>query len=97
MVVAAYVKDPNAIRDFAVNWALDAGDTITVSTWTAEPVNPDTAIVIGANSFTNSPAPKTLVRLSGGTFSKEYLVRNRITTAQGKQEDHTLIVLCIEE
>lgn len=97
MAVSAYIKDPNAVRDFSVTWLLDEGDTITASTWVAAASNPDLVIAIGANSFINTPAPQTLVRLSGGTFGKEYLVINHITTAQGHQEDHTLIVLCVEE
>lgn len=91
MVVAAYVKDPQSIKDYLIDWTpwLSAGDTITGSTWTAP-----AGITIGTTSSTTMT---TTVWLSGGVVGTEYLVLNHISTAQGRQEDQTIIILCINE
>ena len=95
MVVAAYVKDPNAIQDFPIDWVLDAGDTITASTWAVP------AGVTKGDGANGAPAPtftttKTVVWLLGGTVGETYLVVNHVTTAQGRQHDQTLIILVLE-
>lgn len=87
-MIAAFVKDPNAVSDYAIDWTLLSGDTITVSTWTV-----DTGITKGTDSFS---ATKTTVWLSGGTAGVTYKCVNHITTAGGRQEDHTIIIICQE-
>lgn len=110
MTVFAVIKDPSAAKDYLINWAdpaapggpfLTGGDTITASTWAiylttnsgSGPVlSVPPGIVVGSNSFTQSTAT---VWLTGGVVVTEYLVTNHITTAQGRQEDQSIIVLCI--
>jgi hypothetical protein len=91
MPLSQYVQDPNDVQPYAVNWTLDPGDAITASTWVA-----DTGMTVGANSFVNSPAPQTLVKMSfsAGVLGTFYHVVNHITTAQGSQKDHTITILC---
>lgn len=99
MTVFAAVKDPSAVKDYLINWAdpaapggpfLTGGDTLVASTWTVS----DPGIVIDSTSFTTTT---TTVILSGGIVGTEYLVVNHITTTQGRQEDQTIIILCINQ
>lgn len=90
MTVGAYVKDSNATKDYQVDWAkwLVLGDTIATSTFIV-PAG------ITKQSESNTVTTST-VWLSGGTTGTEYLVVARITTAQGRTEDQTLIILVLE-
>lgn len=92
MTVAAYVRDPNSVKDYKIDWQangwLTGGDTITAATFTAP-----TGISISSSSFT--PTTTTFF-LTGGTVGVEYLIVVHITTAQGRQEDQTVIILCLE-
>lgn len=102
MTVSAFIQDPNAVRNYGIDWTLDPGDTITVSTWTRlkdDGATATTDIIIGTTQFTNTPTPKTTVRLSWSppAIGTTVLVVNHVTTAAGLQEDHTLIVTCIQE
>lgn len=92
MTVAAYVRDPNSVKDYKIDWQangwLTGGDTITAATFTAP-----TGIAISSSSFTTTT---TTFFLTGGTVGVEYLIVVHITTAQGRQEDQTVIILCLE-
>jgi hypothetical protein len=110
VTVFATVKDPTATKDYMIDWNdpsapggpyLTGGDTVTTSTWTVY-VNTDNGANLIASTppgivvSTSSSAPTTTtVWLSGGIAGVEYLVVNHITTAQGRQEDQTIIILCI--
>lgn len=86
MTVAAFIKDPNAIEDFSINWAdhFAAGETIATSTF---------AVPAGLTKASESnTTTKGIVQLSGGTLHVEYLVVNHIATNQGREFDQTLIV-----
>lgn len=91
MVVAAYVKDPNDVLDYTIDWAtwLATGDTITVSTFTVP-----TGLTKQSESNTTTFAT---VWLTGGTAGVEYVVTNHVTSAAGRQEDQTIIVLVLEK
>jgi hypothetical protein len=81
-----YLKDPQAVLDYTVDWSswLPSGDTIVTSTWTAQ-----TGITIDSNSFTTTAAT---VWLSGGTLDASYNVVNHIVTDDGRAEDQTLVI-----
>lgn len=81
--MTSYVKDPDAVLDYQVDWSawLD-GDTITTSEW----IVPD-GIVKDSDSHTDTAAT---IWLSGGTLNTTYLVTNRITTAAGRTDDRTI-------
>jgi hypothetical protein len=109
VTVFAVIKDPQAIKDYLINWAdpnavggpfLTGGDTIATSTWTvylntnsgsSQVLSVPPGIVVASSSFTNTT---TTVWFSGGVAVTEYLATNHITTAQGRQEDQTIIILC---
>jgi hypothetical protein len=98
VVVAAHVKDPQEVLDYPFDWSgpdgLDTGDTITASTWVAAVGNPDAVMTISSPSFTTT---KTVVTLSGGTVGKEYWFTNHVTTAQSRQHEKSLLILCLEK
>ena len=89
MGVGAYVKDPNEVADYPIEWDLDPGDTITGATW-----NVPAGLIKGIDTFTTT---KTVVWLSGGTAGTEYLVTCHITTANGRQFDKTILILVLEK
>lgn len=80
------LKDPDAIRDFGINWTPDIGtSTITASTWLLDGdtwVGSD--LVKVADSFTDT---NTTVRISGGTVGTTYLVTNHIVMSDGEEDD----------
>lgn len=81
-----FSKDSDAVLDYRVDWSawLPEADTISASTWTA-----DAGITIDSSSFTDT---STTVWLSGGTVTEVYNVVNHITTADGREEDQTIII-----
>jgi hypothetical protein len=85
-----FVKDPNAVLDFVINWATWLGaDTIVTSSWTV-----GTGITKDSDSNTTTTAT---VWLSGGTANTKYECVNRIVTAAGRTQDQTLIIVCQEQ
>lgn len=81
----AVTKDPQALLDYSVDWALWlAGDTIATSSWTV----PD-GLTNANESNTNTVAT---VWLSGGTDKMTYTIVNHITTAGGRADDRSIIV-----
>jgi hypothetical protein len=81
----SFIKDPDAVLDYAVDWTDFLGvDTIASSTWT---------VGTGLTKVTNSNTTKVAtVWLSGGTIATEYSVTNRIVTAGGRTDDRTLTI-----
>lgn len=84
------IKDPTAVLDYSIDWSkwLKSGDSITMSTWTVP-----AGITKGSDLFTND---MTTVWLSGGANGLRYIVTNHITTAQGREDDRSLIIVCKE-
>jgi hypothetical protein len=79
------LKDPDAALDYGVDWStyLDAGETITNSSWVIFPAGELTA---------STPAhddTSTSVHLSGGDRGKIYYVTNRVTTSLGRTDDRS--------
>lgn len=85
-----YRHDPNAVLDYSVDWAtwLRSGDTVSSATW------------IIPSGLTEAPQGHAIsgalatVWLQGGTVGETYKVTCRVVTAQGRQEDHTIRLLC---
>jgi hypothetical protein len=92
VAVFAKVMDRNAVRDFDIDWSADLStdDTIATSVWT-----PPAGITKISESHTDTAS---VVRLSaaGATAGVEYLIPCHITTANGEQDDQTLILLISE-
>ena len=94
VVLGSVIKDPDAVLDYAVDWATWLawdGDTIAASTWTL-PADPDDLAI---DSFPFSATVAT-VWLSGGQAGRSYLVTNHITTAAGREDERTLRIRVVE-
>lgn len=86
-----YIKDPNATKDYKIDWSafLGADDTLATSTWT-----PVTGITVTSTSSTTTDAT---VWVSGGTAGQEYGVTNHIATVGGRVEDETLYFVIVDK
>lgn len=87
----AFEKRPAEVKDYTVDWSrhllvngADAGDTISVSAWSAE-----TGIVIDDDSSTTTTATAWL---SGGTEGVHYTVTNTVSTAQGRVFERSIVI-----
>ena len=78
-------KDPSAILDYSIDWSLWLnGDTIATSSWTVP-----TGLTKVSDTKNDS---STTVWLSGGTLGQTYTVTNRITTANGRTDERSIII-----
>ncbi len=78
-----FVKDPNAVLDYKVDWATWLStDTIATVAWTVP-----TGITQTSTSNTTTTAT---IWLSGGTAGTTYEIVCRITTAGGRTDDRTI-------
>lgn len=85
--MSTFIKDPDAVLDFTVDWAanLATDDTIATANFTV-PAG------ITKDSQSNTTTTAT-VWLSGGTAGTTYNVVCRITTADGRTDDRTLRIV----
>ena len=85
-----FIKDPNAVLDFTINWAAFLGvDTISSDSWT---------VPVGVSSVTETNTTTTsTIWLSGGTSGTKYPLTNRVVTAGGRTDDRTIYVLVKEQ
>lgn len=95
------VKDPQAVLDYATDWApltngsgltnwLQNGETITAATVVAE-----AGLTVNSFSITTN-ATKVVAWLSGGTVGQTYRVTFHITTSLGRQDDRTMIIEIVQ-
>lgn len=94
------LKDPDADLDYAVDWGtgaepgpwLPAGDSIATSVWTV----PD-GLVLGTGDKAPTITGGNLTRcwLSGGTAGTTYQVTNQITTVDGRVDERSLTIQCV--
>lgn len=82
-----FLKDPNAVLDFAVDWSkwLAEGETISAAEVTITPA--------GLTKDSQAIADgKVTAWLSGGVDNASYKATCHITTSQGRQDDRTFTV-----
>ena len=80
-----FKKDPSAILDYSIDWSLWLdGDTIQSSSWTVPQ-----GLTKASETNNNST---TTVWLSGGTLDQTYTVTNRITTANGRTDERSILI-----
>jgi hypothetical protein len=82
-----YLKDPQAIVDYAIDWAayLD-GKAIVASGWSVAPVEAG-GIAIEEASFDTT---RTAARASGGLPGHIYGLANHVTLSDGSGDDRSL-------
>ncbi len=74
-----FIKDPDAVKDYTVDWAAWLGtDTIATSSWSV----PGGVTSAAASNTTT----RATVWLSGGTAQTDYEAYNTITTAGGRTD-----------
>lgn len=84
--MSTYLKDPDAVLDYQVDWSawLASGETISTHTVTA-----DDGITVDSSSITDDSTTVT-AWVSGGTAGRKYRVTYHITTSEGREEDRTI-------
>lgn len=77
-------KDPNAKKDFGLDWSdfLTTGETITLSTWEVP-----TGLTKHDDSISSAVC---LVWISGGTAGQNYTITNSITTSGGRIDERSI-------
>lgn len=84
--VDPYIKDPDSIRTFGIDWATFLGGlSFNTSVWTV------TTGSVAIDSNTTSTV-FSLVLLSGGAVGEKCALRNRVTRSDGEREDQTIYV-----
>lgn len=90
--MTTFEHDKDAVLDYDIDWSawLPLGDTIAASTWASS----DAAVITNAPapSFTNTATKVWISCGVGVVVGEKYLVVNHITTADGREEDYTLIM-----
>ncbi len=93
MMSEQFLKDPNAILDYAIDWSagyLAVGEQITASSWFILPQG-----TVGDLSIDNIPpelSGVTTVFVAGGLAGRIYQLTNRITTDQSRTDERSLII-----
>lgn len=81
-----FIKDPNAIKDYSIDWSdWLVDDTILTSTWAV--VAGDVAIADDEDHLPTKSETATVVWLSGGTLNTEAIITNHVTTNGDRAED----------
>lgn len=81
-----FFKDPDAVLDYEYGWAAWLGDDTIVS----HEIVAQSGITV-TNSSVN--AGVVTVWLSGGELNRQYAVTCRITTAAGRVDDMTVVIV----
>jgi hypothetical protein len=89
--VKKFVKDPEAVLDYTLDWTawLPSGDRIVALT-----ASPETGIVVDSSNFTDTD---TTVWVSGGTAGSSYDVTFHITTDGGREDDRSITLKITEK
>lgn len=84
--MTTFIKDPDAVLDYSVNWSKWlAGDQIETSTWFVS----DPALQLSDDLNTTT---KTTAWLAGGVAGQSYTVTNRIATSGGRTDERSLVI-----
>lgn len=81
-------KDPQAIRDYAIDWTADLGTaTIVGSTWAITMGGDgDAPLIVVEDDFTDT---LTRVRLSGGNVNTTVALTNHIVMSDGEEDEQS--------
>lgn len=87
-----YVKDPDALLDFSIDWSgwLKSGENISTVTWTVPP-----GIVEAVSTHDDT---SMTIWLSGGTAGEDYAITGSIiTTASPARQDERTFLVTVRE
>lgn len=91
MAFPKYTHDPQAVLDYPADWSdwLPLGDTLTDATVTA-----DSGVTI---ENVQPPFEGVVVAwISGGTAGESYTVTYHVVTADGREDDRSITLVCKE-
>ncbi len=92
MAIAKFVKDPGAKLDYTIDWGAWMVGTDTISTVTTVPaVGVASGITVTSATKTNTT---TTVFVSGGVAGTSYDVTVHIATAQLREDERTITIVC---
>lgn len=86
------VKDPDAVLDYPADWSdwLPAGDTISDAT---AALSSGASFNVESVSFT---ATTVVAWVSGGTVAENATLTYHVTTADGREDDRSITLVCKE-
>lgn len=85
----SFVKDPDAILDYYVDWGpWLGGDTLVTSTWSTT-----SSVVLSQDEILGT---LTRIWVSGGVVGEAVELVNHIVTAEGRADDRTVVVIIRE-
>lgn len=88
-----FLKDPNAIIDYAIDWSASyilTGEQITASSWFIQPQGAVNDLII--DNIPSLVSGVTTVFVAGGITGKIYQLTNRITTDQGRTDERSITI-----
>lgn len=87
-MTSLFYKDPDAVLDYKFDWSswLPSGDTIASRVVTAAD-----GITKDSDSITDTSTSVT-VWLSGGTANSSYQITCAIVTADGREDDRSMLI-----
>ena len=88
------LKDPDAILDYAVDWAAEylGEDAILTSSWTVVPQEDGGAEIVSSDIASGA----SIVKVGGGAAGHLYRLTNHVLLGSGR-EDSRSIVLRVEK
>jgi len=85
-----FLKDPDAVLDYAMDWATWLGDGETISSHT---VTVDDGLTKDSDSESDGIVT---IWLSGGTINTTYNIAVEIVTSSGRTDERTFRVMVIQ-
>ena len=94
MAEAIYIKDPEAVLDYAFDWS----DWLDSTSSPAETISSHTVTVpSGITKDSDRESGETVtIWLSGGTEGNNYKVECKIVTSESRTEERSITILCQE-
>lgn len=87
-----WVKDPDDVEKFTINWAnWLKGDTISSTDWYSSESTSTGLTLVETNTTTTASAT-----ISGGYHGSKYVLSNRIVTAAGLEKEKKLIIQVVD-
>ncbi len=88
--MSTYLKAPDAVLDYAIDWAAGYLDvqTLTTSAWSVMPTEPG-GLAVQTQSFTTT---KTTATMIGGVAGHLYHIANHVVFSDGRAETRSLSV-----
>lgn len=84
------LKDPDAVLDYAVDWAADYldGDALAQSEWSVSPDESGGIAVVGSRI---EPGV-AIVQVGGGIAGRIYRLTNHVVLVSGREDDRSIMI-----